>query len=76
MRIGELASAAGTTVETVKRWAAIKGFGMTPADAAEHVLQLAGSTIRPEPDTHIGSLVSGSACQLRFDLVPLKRVEG
>jgi hypothetical protein len=66
----------GITVETAKRWAAIKGFGMTPADAAEHVLQLAGSTIRPEPDTHIGSLVSGAACQLRFDLVPLKRVEG
>jgi hypothetical protein len=66
----------GTTVETVKKWAAIKRFGMTPSDAAEHVLQLAGSSTHPEPDTHIGSLVTGGNCAVRFDLVPLKRVEG
>jgi hypothetical protein len=64
----------GNTVEKVKRWAA-KHFGLSPADAAEHVLQLAGSSIRPEPDTHIGSL-TGNTCAVRFDLVPLKRVEG
>lgn len=66
----------GTTVETVKKWAAIKRFGMTPSDAAEHVLQLTGSATRPEPDTHIGSLVTAGNCAVRFDLVPLKRVEG
>lgn len=66
----------GTPVATVKKWAAIKAFGMDPADAAEHVLQLAGTTDRPEPDTHIGALVSGPDCSLAFDLVPLKRVEG
>jgi hypothetical protein len=66
----------GTTVATVKKWAAIKAFGMTPADAAEHVLQLAGTTDRPEPDTHIGALVRCPHCLLRFDLVPHKRVEG
>ena len=66
----------GTTVETVKKWGAIRKFGMTPQDAAEHVLQLSGTTTRPEPDTHIGSLVSAGNCALRFDLVPLKRVEG
>ncbi|HYD17686.1 MAG TPA: hypothetical protein VEF76_04320 [Patescibacteria group bacterium] len=65
----------GTTVEKVKRWAAIERFGMSPADAAEHVLQLAGTTVRPEPDTHLGSL-TGNSCSVRFDLVPLKRVEG
>ncbi|MBD2156758.1 hypothetical protein [Leptolyngbya sp. FACHB-16] len=66
----------GTTIQTVKQWAAIKAFEMTKADAAEHVLQISGTTTRPEPDTHIGSLVTGTGCQLRFDLVPLKRVEG
>lgn len=66
----------GTPIATVKKWAAIKAFGMDPADAAEHVLQLTGSTDRPEPDTHIGALVSCPDCSLAFDLVPLKRVEG
>lgn len=66
----------GTTIATVKKWAAIKAFGMDPADAAEHVLQLAGTTDRPEPDTHIGALASCPVCSLAFDLVPLKRVEG
>lgn len=66
----------GTTIAAVEKWAAIKAFGMTPADAAEHVLQITGKTERPEPDTHIGSLASCPDCQLAFDLVPLKRVEG
>jgi hypothetical protein len=65
-----------TTVAAVKGWAAIKAFHMTPGDAAEHVLQLSGTSTRPEPDTHIGALVSGKECQVRFDLVPSKRVEG
>jgi hypothetical protein len=67
----------GTTVQTVKRWATgDAGFKMTEADAAEHVLQLTGTTTRPEPDTHIGALTTGGECRVRFDLVPLKRVEG
>ena len=66
----------GKTVGSVKKWAAIRAFGMTPDDAAEHVLQLSGTTDRPEPDTHIGSLVTCPHCRLEFDLVPLKRVEG
>lgn len=66
----------GTPVAVVKKWAAIAAFGMTPGDAAEHVLQLAGTTDRPEPDTHIGALVTCPDCRLAFDLVPLKRVEG
>lgn len=66
----------GTTIAAVEKWAAIKAFGMTPADAAEHVLQITGKTERPEPDTHIGSLASCPDCHLAFDLVPLKRVEG
>lgn len=66
----------GTTIAAVEKWAAIKGFGMSPADAAEHVLQFSGRTERPEPDTHIGSLAGCPDCRLAFDLVPLKRVEG
>lgn len=66
----------GTTIAAVEKWAAITAFGMKPADAAEHVLQLVGTTDRPEPDTHIGSLVTYPGCHLAFDLVPLKRVEG
>jgi len=66
----------GTPIAAVKKWAAIKAFGMDPGDAAEHVLQLAGTTDRPEPDTHIGALATCPDCRLAFDLVPLKRVEG
>lgn len=66
----------GTTVAAVKKWAAIAAFGMDPGDAAEHALQIAGSTDRPEPDTHIGALVVCPDCRVQFDLVPLKRVEG
>lgn len=66
----------GTPIAAVKKWAAIAAFGMDPGDAAEHVLQLAGTTDRPESDTHIGTLVTCPDCRLAFDLVPLKRVEG
>lgn len=66
----------GMTIDAVKKWAAVTEFGMKPADAAEHVLQIAGTTDRPEPDTHIGALVSCPDCSIAFDLVPLKRVEG
>src|SRR5437763_1876769 len=53
------------TVERVKRHFVHK-IHMSPVDATEHVLQLCGSTDRPEPDQHIGALVSGS-CSLCFD---------
>jgi hypothetical protein len=66
----------GKTVAAVKKWAAIKAFGMDPGDAAEHVLQLTGTADRPDADTHIGALASCPDCRLAFDLVPLKRVEG
>ena len=66
----------GTTIAEVKKWAAIREFEMKPSDAAEHVLQFTGSTEQPEPDTHIGALVSCPDCSISFDLVPHKRVEG
>jgi hypothetical protein len=68
--------APGTTVARVKRWAAEKKFGMSPEEAGEHVLQLAGTKDRPSPSTHIGALVTHGKCALALDLVPDERVNG
>lgn len=65
-----------TTVAEVKKFAAIREFGMTPTDAAEHVLQFAGRAERPEPETHVGALTSCPDCDVSFNLVPHQRVEG
>ena len=65
-----------TTVERVRRWAARRAFHLSPRDAAEHVLQIQGTTIRPDRDAHIGTLTQGHTCAVAFDLVPCKRVEG
>jgi hypothetical protein len=77
----------GARVRAVKDWA-VRKFELNPKDAAEHVLQLCGSTDRPSTDTPLHQLVSGQrhhgdhengdrhGCALCFDLVPDKRVEG
>ena len=62
------------TVNHVKRWY-VHELKMSPVDASEHVLQITGTTDRPDPDVQIGALVSG-CCELAFSLVPVKRVEG
>lgn len=62
------------TVDKVKK-EFVKDLRMSKVDASEHVFQLCGSTDRPDPDAHIGSLVTG-CCTLCFDLVPIKRIEG
>jgi hypothetical protein len=64
------------TVERVQRWAARRAFHLPPRDPAEHVLQIQGTTIRPDRDVHIGALTQGHACGVAFDLVPCMRVEG
>lgn len=64
------------TIERVRRWAALRAFGMTPRDAAEHVLQLEGGTERPDRDVHVGVFVTSGRCTVAFDLIPSKRVEG
>lgn len=66
----------GTTVARVKRWAAEHKFGMSPEEAGEHVLQLAGSHDRPAPGTHLGALVACPHCSIAFRLVPNERVNG
>ncbi len=64
------------TVARVKRWAAEREFGMSVADAGEHVLQLAGTHEQPTEGTHIGALSVDKIRLLAFDLVPKKRVNG
>lgn len=64
------------TVERVRRWAARRAFHLSPRDAAEHVLQIQGTTTRPDRDVHIGTLTQGKHCAVAFDLVPSQRVEG
>jgi hypothetical protein len=67
----------GVPMHRVKEWAVgNKGFNLNPVDAAEHVLQLTGTSDRPDEDVHIGSLVGGSGCKVEFDLVAKVRVEG
>lgn len=67
----------GTTISHIHHWAARNAFGMSPRDAAEHVLQIEGSgNSRPDGDIHVGSLVKADSCAITFDLVPRKRVEG
>lgn len=71
----EHAFAPGARVRAVKAWA-VHTFKLSPKDAAEHVLQVCKSTARPAPDTPLHELVKAHHCELCFDLVPEKRVEG
>ncbi len=66
----------GVTLARIKRWAAVKEFGMSAEDAGEHVLQLSGSDERPTPGTHVGALSLGPECHVAFDLVPDERING
>ena len=65
-----------STVGHVKQWMAEHKFDMTKDDASEHLLQLAGTTTRPSPSTHIGALTDGKTCAVAFDLVADERVNG
>jgi hypothetical protein len=65
-----------TTVGHVKQWMAEHKFDMTQDDASEHLLQLADTTNRPSPSTHIGALTDGKTCAVAFDLVADERVNG
>lgn len=63
------------TVAKIKGWADDE-FGLKGVDATEHALQICGTNKRPDLDVHVGSLVQFPNCQICFDLVPKKRVEG
>lgn len=67
--------APGARVRTVKHWA-VRELKISPTDAGEHILQVCNATIQPPTDTPLSKLVHGHGCELCFDLVPEKRVEG
>ena len=67
--------APGTTVGRVHHWAARRAFGLSPRDAAEHVLQIPG-TQAPGPRCAHRHADCSAVCSVGFDLVPRKRVEG
>ena len=67
--------APGTRVRKVKAWT-VHELKMDATDAAEHVLQFCNSTERPAGDTPLHELVKGHECEVCFDFVPEKRVEG
>lgn len=60
--------APNTTVGVATDWARRK-FHLDPAVAGEYVLQIAGSTVQPRSDEHLGDLVHGEVCELEVDLV-------
>jgi hypothetical protein len=62
-------------LRAVKAWA-VSEFGLDHKDAAEHILQVCNSEKRPPNDTPLHTLLHDHHCQLCFDLVPEKRVEG
>ena len=66
----------GTTVARARSWAAERQFGMTPFEAAEHVLQISGAEEQPAPGVHLGALASCPTCTVTFDLVPNERLTG
>jgi hypothetical protein len=67
--------APGVRLRAVKAWA-VHEFKIDHKDAAEHVLQICNSTKRPASDTPLQELTNVQACEVCFDLVPEKRVEG
>jgi len=67
--------APGVRVKAVKQWAT-REFHIDPKDAPEHVLQICNSKERPSSDTPLAVLAHGCGCNVCFDLVPEKRVEG
>ena len=74
-RVVEHAFGPGRTVGAVKKWAA-KELGIPKEDAAELILQIAGTHEQPDVDVHIGTLAVCPACALAFDLVPSPRIQG
>jgi hypothetical protein len=74
-RVVEHVFGPGKTVGAVKKWAA-KMLGISQEDAAELILQVAGTHEQPDVDIHIGTLAACPACAIAFDLVPSPRIQG
>lgn len=67
----------GTTVRTIHRWATgTEAFGLTPEQAAKHVLALPDADHFLEGGVHVGSLVASGSCAVVLNLLPRERFEG
>lgn len=64
-----------TRIGRTKRWAE-HALGINPADANELVLQVAGTSIQPTRDQHVGCFVEHGTCQVVFDLVRAYTING
>lgn len=64
-----------TRIGRIKRWAVSK-LGIDPADANELVLQVAGTSIQPTRDQHVGNFVEQGTCNVLLDLVRSYTVNG
>ena len=74
-RVVERTFGPGRAIGAVKQWAA-KELGIHKEDAAELILQIAGTHEQPDADVHIGTLAACPACVIVFDLVPNPRIQG
>jgi hypothetical protein len=74
-RVVDRRFAPATRMGRVKRWA-VRELGISQADANELVLQLAGSSIQPSRDHHVGNYVEAGTCTATFDLVRSYTVNG
>lgn len=64
-----------TRVGRIKRWA-VHSLGIAPADANELILQVAGASIQPTREQHVGCFIEQGTCQVVFDLVRSYTVNG
>lgn len=74
-RVVEHVFGPGRTIGAVKKSTA-KEFGISKEDAAELILQIAGTHEQPDLDVHIGTLAACPTCSISFDLVPNPRIQG
>lgn len=66
-----------TTIKTVKEWAfGPKAAGLSPEQAAKHVLAVPGADHFLEDGVHVGSLVTAGSCEVVLDLLPRSRFAG
>ncbi|CAJ8147812.1 Uncharacterised protein [Burkholderia pseudomallei] len=74
-RVAERHFPPATRIGRIKRWAVNK-LGINPADANELVLQVAGTSIQPTRDQHVGNFIEHGTCNVVLDLVRSYTVNG
>ncbi|WP_198386622.1 hypothetical protein [Burkholderia ubonensis] len=74
-RVAERHFPPATRIGRIKRWA-VNRLGINPADANELILQVAGSSIQPTRDQHVGNFIEHGTCNVVLDLVRSYTVNG